>query len=165
MKSKFFANSSTIVLRLAVLFMGAVILVGTVVVLPTIFREWEFSFPEVAYFKIPVLIGLTSTIIAFYTAFYQTLKLLNLIDTGKAFSGISVKAFGFIKLSALAIAGIYAAGSPLAYCMAQTMDAPGLLLIVTIIIFAAVVIALMVAVLERLLKDAIALKAENDLTV
>ena len=53
---------------------------------------------------------------------------------------------------------------PLFYLVAERDDAPGII-IGMIIIFASMVIAVFAAVLQRLLKDAIDIKSENDLTV
>ena len=47
----------------------------------------------------------------------------------------------------------------------QRDDAPGIIIIGMIMIFASMVIAVFAAVLQRLLKDAIDIKSENDLTV
>ncbi|MBP2113589.1 hypothetical protein J2Z70_003750 [Paenibacillus silagei] len=54
---------------------------------------------------------------------------------------------------------------PLFYLMAEKDDAPGIIVIGMILIFASLVIAVFAAVLQKLLKDAIELKSENDLTV
>ncbi len=54
---------------------------------------------------------------------------------------------------------------PLFYLVAERDDAPGIIIIGMIIIFASMVIAVFAAVLQRLLKDAIDIKSENDLTV
>ncbi|MNH47651.1 hypothetical protein D3C87_2190160 [compost metagenome] len=54
---------------------------------------------------------------------------------------------------------------PLFYLMAEKDDAPGIIVIGLILIFASMVIAVFAAVLQRLLKEAIELKSEIDLTV
>jgi len=54
---------------------------------------------------------------------------------------------------------------PLFYLMAEKDDAPGIILIGMVMIFASMVIAVFAAVLQRLLKEAIDIKSENDLTV
>lgn len=54
---------------------------------------------------------------------------------------------------------------PVFYLMAEIDDAPGIIVIGLIIIFASMVIAVFVAVLQKLLKEAIDIKSENDLTV
>jgi hypothetical protein len=54
---------------------------------------------------------------------------------------------------------------PLFYLVADKDDAPGIIVIGMIIIFASMVIAVFAAVLQKLLKEAIDIKSENDLTV
>lgn len=60
---------------------------------------------------------------------------------------------------------IYVLGLPLFYLLAERDDAPGVILIGMAVIFAAMVIAVFAAVLQKLLKEAIDIKSENDLTV
>ena len=54
---------------------------------------------------------------------------------------------------------------PLFYLVAERDDAPGIILIGMVIIFASIVIAVFAAVFQRLLQEAINIKSENDLTV
>lgn len=54
---------------------------------------------------------------------------------------------------------------PLFYLIAEADDAPGIILIGMLLIFAALVIAVFAAVLQKLLQEAIHIKSENDLTV
>ena len=56
-------------------------------------------------------------------------------------------------------------GMPLFYLIAEKDDAPGIILIGMALIFASMVIAVFAAVLQKLLKEAIDIKSENDLTV
>jgi hypothetical protein len=93
------------------------------------------------------------------------MKLLNYVDKNKAFSDLSVKALRAIKYCGVIIAGLFAAGSPYVFYVADKDDAPGVFAIALVIIGASVAVAVFAAVLERLLRDAIAIKKENDLTV
>lgn len=54
---------------------------------------------------------------------------------------------------------------PFVYIVAEKDDAPGLIIIGMVPLFASMVIAVFTAVLQKLLKTAIEIKAENDLTV
>lgn len=51
------------------------------------------------------------------------------------------------------------------YLFADKDDAPGVIVIGLVIIFASIVIGVFAAVLQKLLKEAIDIKLENDLTV
>ncbi len=54
---------------------------------------------------------------------------------------------------------------PLVFLVARKDDAPGLVIVGMILIFASIVIAVFAAVLKRLLQEAIDIKSENDLMV
>jgi len=54
---------------------------------------------------------------------------------------------------------------PLVYVLAEDEDAPGLILFGTAFVFAPLVIAFFAAVLQKLLKQAIDIQSENDLTI
>ena len=139
----------------------AVILIGIPVLALCIF--WLPGF--VNYLHYAILISVYATAVAFFFALYQTSKLLSYIDKNKAFSELSVKALKYIKYCAITISIIYAVMAPFLFPIADADDAPGLVGIPIIIIFASITIAIFAAVLQRLLKDAIDIKSENDLTV
>jgi hypothetical protein len=113
----------------------------------------------------PIFWGLYVTAVPFFVAIYQAMKLLGYIDDGSAFSGLSVKALQNIKYCAIVIAAAFAVASPYVYHVANIGDAPGVLAIALVVAFASVVIAVFAAVLQRLLRDALVIKSENDLTV
>lgn len=146
---------STIFLKIAV------ILIGIPVLALCIF--WLPGFAN--YLNYAILIGVYATAISFFFALYQTLKLLSYIDKNKAFSELSVNALKYIKYCANTISIIYAVLIPFLFPIADADDAPGLIGFPIIIIFASIAIAVFAAVLQRLLKDAIDIKSENDLTV
>ncbi|MNL82789.1 hypothetical protein D3C87_2102590 [compost metagenome] len=54
---------------------------------------------------------------------------------------------------------------PLFYLLGEKDDAPGIIVIGMVIVFASMVIAVFAAVLQKLLNEAIDIKSENDLTV
>lgn len=121
--------------------------------------------PDYAYILYPILIGLYVTVIPFFVALYQTFKLLSYIDKNQAFSVLSVKALKKIKFCALTISGVYVVILPFVFLVAELDDAPGLVLVGMVPVFASMVIAVFAAVLQKLLKDAIDIKSENDLIV
>ncbi|HDR4898228.1 DUF2975 domain-containing protein [Bacillus cereus] len=158
-------QGSTLFLKTAVILMGIPVLAMCIFLVPKIGHFAAELYPEMAYIKYLVFINLYATAIPYYFALYQTFKLLNYIDKNNAFSELSVKALKNIKYSALAISVLYVLSMPLFYLVAERDDAPGIIIIGMIIIFASMVIAVFAAVLQRLLKDAIDIKSENDLTV
>lgn len=112
-----------------------------------------------------ILLGLYVPAIPFFFALYQAMKLLDHIDRNKAFSTKSVDALQHIRNCALLISGLFAAGMPYIFHAADMDDAPGVVVIGLIIIFASLVIATFAAVLQKVLQNAIDIKSENDLTV
>lgn len=154
-------HSSTLILRSTVAFVGLVVLAICVLALPqAIHAELDGDFDYG-----PILLGLYVPAIPFFIALHQSWRLLNVIDKNKAFSGLSVKALKNIKLCAFVISGLFAAGMPYIFYVADKDDAPGVAAIGCIIIGASFVIAAFAGVLQKLLQNALDIKAENDLTV
>ena len=120
---------------------------------------------DLAYMVYGILMVMYVSAIPFYFALYQAFNLLSYIDKNQAFSELSVRALKKIKNCAIIISGLYVVALPFVYIMAEVDDAPGLILIGMVIIFAPMVIAVFAAVLQRLLQEAIDIKSENDLTV
>ncbi len=121
--------------------------------------------PEYAQLLYPIIIGMYVSVIPFYFALYQAFKLLGYIDKNKAFSQISVNALKNIKHCAITISTLYAVMMPFVFLVAEKDDAPGLIIFGMVPVFASMVIAVFAAVLQKLLKEAIDIKSENDLTV
>lgn len=139
----------------------AVFLIGIPVLALCIF--WLPGFAN--YLHYFILICVYGTAVSFFFALYQSLKLLSYIDKNKAFSDLSVMALRYIKHCAITISILYAVITPFLFPIADADDAPGLVGIPIIIIFASSVIAVFSAVLEKLLKNAIDIKSDNDLTI
>ncbi|MFB7305066.1 DUF2975 domain-containing protein [Heyndrickxia sporothermodurans] len=156
---------STLFLKIAVILIGIPILALCIFLVPKIANYSAELLPNITYIKYFVLIYMYLTAIPFYFALYQAFKLLSYIDKNKAFSKISVTALKNIKYCAISISILYAGGMPLFYLAADKDDAPGIILIGLVVIFASMVIAVFAAVLQKLLKEAIDIKSENDLTV
>lgn len=158
-------RGSTLFLKLAVILIGLPVLALCIFIVPKIANFAAGLYPDMAYIKYLVLIDLYATAIPFYICLYQAYQLLNYIDTNRAFSALSVRALKIIKNCAVAISIIYILGMPLFYLMAEMDDAPGIIIIGLVFIFASIVVAVFAAVLQRLLQDVIDIKAENDLVV
>lgn len=161
----FMERGTTLFLKLAVILIGIPILALCIFIVPEIANFAAEMFPDIGYLNFLVFIYFYTTAIPFYFALYQAFKLLSYIDQNIAFSELSVKALKHIKYSAFTISILYVLGMPFWYIMAEIDDAPGLIVIGLIIIFASSVIAVFAAVLQRLLQEAINIKSENDLTV
>lgn len=156
-------RGTTLFLKLAVIFIGLPVLALCLFgVTWLIDNPVSPDYDQILY---PVLIGMFVSVIPFFVALYQAFKLLNYIDTNQAFSELSVKALKNIKFCAVVISGLYVVILPFVYILAELDDAPGLILMGMVPVFASLVIAVFAAVLQRLLQDAIDIKKENDLIV
>lgn len=152
-------QGSTLFLKIAVIFLGAAALALCVFVLPATIGEISMDGYD------PILLGMYVPAVPFFFALYQAMKLLNYIDKKKAFSELSVESLRSIKYCAAMIALIYAAGLPYIYRVADLDDAPGVVAIALVIIFASVIISAFAALLQKLLREALDIKSENELTV
>ena len=158
-------RGSTLFLKTIVILIGLPILAACIFGLSRFDPNSPFwATPELERLQYPLLIGMYAAMIPFFFALYQTLKLLSYIDRNEAFSELSVKALKYIKYSAVAISILFVLELPFFYLLTKADDAPGIL-IGAVIIFASMVIAVFAAVLQKLLQDAIDIKAENDLIV
>lgn len=158
-------RGSTLFLRIAVILIGIPVLALCIFVVPEIAEFIAELYPDHTYLRYLVFIDLYATAIPFYFALYQAYKLLGYIDKNKAFSELSVRVLKNIKNCATIISSLFVVGMPLFYLIAEKDDAPGIILIGMALIFASMVIAVFAAVLQKLLKEAIDIKSENDLTV
>ncbi len=147
----------------------AVFLIGTPVLALCIFGIVKVANnpvnPNYAHILYPILIGMYISAIPFYIALYKAFRLLSYIDKNKAFSEISVKALKHIKYCAVTISALYVVMIPFVFLVADLDDAPGLIIVGMVPIFASMVIAVFAAVLQRLLQEAIEIKSENDFIV
>ena len=105
----------------------------------------------------------------FFVALFYTLKLLKNIESGNAFSHQSINILGKIKrctvvFSVLVICAVIA-GIVLAQSIDPNEDVTFMVTFGFIFTFVSGVIAVFVAVLQRLLSDAVKMKSENDLIV
>lgn len=154
---------STIFLRIAVILIGIPVLALCIFGVPWLANNPVN--PDYAHILYPILIGIFVSIIPFFVALYQVLRLLSYIGKNKAFSKVSIKALKNIKYCAITISILYVVMMPFVYLVAEKDDAPGLIIMGMVPIFASMVIAVFAAVLQRLLQDAIDIKSENDLTI
>lgn len=152
-------RGSTLFLRSVIVLIGTLVLGICIFILPA-----GIMTDETGYYW-PILAGLYVPAVPFFIALYQAMKLLGYIDNNKTFSMPPVIALKNIKYCAAVISGIFAAGMPYIYYAADKDDAPGVLAVGLVIAFASLVIASAAGLFQRLLKNAVDIKSENDLTV
>lgn len=113
----------------------------------------------------PIATGLLLATVPYYMALWQSWKLLGLIDRREVFSSSSASALGKISRYGTVVGLIFVVLLPFVFMLAQLDDAPGLVIVGMVPIFVAGVVALFSGLLESLLKEAVAIKSENDLKV
>ncbi|MDQ8734481.1 DUF2975 domain-containing protein [Paenibacillus sp. LHD-38] len=158
-------RGTTLFLKISVILIGIPVLALCIFLVPEIGNFAAELYPDSAYLKYLFFIDFYAAAIPFYFALYQAFKLLSYIDKNEAFSELSVRALKNIKYCAITISSLFVLGMPLFYLIAEKDDAPGIIVIGLVLIFASMVIAVFAAVLQRLLKEAIDIKSENDLIV
>lgn len=156
-------KGTTLFLKIAVFLIGTPVLAVCVSLLVILAND--SANPDYAKILYPIVFGMYVAAIPFFYALFQSLKLLSYIDNNKAFSELSVTALKKIKYSAFTISIVYVFEMPFFFMLGEKDDAPGIIVIGSVLIFASLVIALFAGVLHKLLKEAIDIKSENDLTV
>lgn len=156
-------KKETLLLRMAITFLGVVVLLLSVFFLPWLTKTGTDAFPDPLIFAI--VGGMVLTLPPFFFALFQALVLLKQIDAQEAFTQASKTAIKKIKNSAFMITGIYMLLLPVFYIIAELDDAPGVVVIGILLAGAPLIIAVFAAVLEKLLESALAIKSENDLTI
>jgi hypothetical protein len=116
------------------------------------------------YFKDPFLAYAYIASIPFFVALYQAFKVLGYAGHNNVFSQEAVKALQIIKYCAIAVIG-FVAVSVLFMVHGDPDDRPAGVFMRILITFPSIVIATAMAVLERVLQNAVDIKSENDLTV
>ncbi|MGP3609149.1 DUF2975 domain-containing protein [Anoxybacteroides rupiense] len=155
----------TLFLKIVVILIGIPVLALCIFLVPVLGNVAAKLLPEFASIKYLVFIVFYASAVPFYFALYQAFNLLRYIDKNEAFSELSVIALKKIKYCAITISSLHVLVLPLFYLFAEKDDAPGVILLGLVVPFASMVIAVFAAVLQKLLKTAIDIKSENDLTI
>lgn len=158
-------KGETLFLKVTVILLALPVIAACVFLLPWLIRDTITSDSEYAHLVYPILVAMYLSTIPFFIALYQTFQLLNYIDRNNAFSERSVRTLRNIKHCAIGVSCLYVLSMPFLFLVGDRDDAPGVVLIGMVLIFAPVVIAVFAAVLQKLLTNALEIKSENDLTV
>ena len=157
--------------NIAILFLQGVIILIGVVALSVMIR-----FPLMEgraqnldlfsiYFDSFILYGFASSI-AFFVALYKAFKLLGYIREDKLFSPNAVRTVRSIKYCTIILSVLIAlAGVYIMLFHHKDDDPAGFLAMCIVFTFISVAVATAVAVLERILQNAVDMKSENELTI
>lgn len=159
-------KSSTLFLRAAIIGLALIVLGLCALILPQLAKGWSEELKDIQNTQYPVMLALSLAAIAFWIALYQGWKILKYIDANTAFSNATVRALKTMQRCSFFISGMMAACWPVMFYLAQFDDSPGVIIIYGIIFVGTpFVFAIALGVFQRLLKNVINIKSENDLTV
>jgi hypothetical protein len=135
--------------------------------LPAVAADDAARHPDLAWQRYPFLAFAYTLAAAFLFALYQGFKLLTYVDANKAFSELSVRALGYIKLCAITIILMLTAGllTLMILSSGKGEDMTGIVMLVLVTTFISAIGATLVVVLQKHVQKAIEMKSENDLTV
>lgn len=155
--------SSTLFLKL-VLFLIAITTLAVMIWFPqTEGRAANLNL--VSIYTDPLIIYGYIASIPFFVGLYQAFKLLNFIDSNKAFSQDAVNTLKNMKYASLSLIGFILLAVLYIRFFAQGDDPAGPTMLGIFVSFVASIIATAVALFQTLLQNAVDIKSENDLTV
>lgn len=157
-------QSSTIFLRLSILAIGLAVLFICGLLLPEV-RHIQKEFPDVPFAIMSIFATIYITAVPYFYGLYKAWDILGLIDRGKAFTFAVARKLRVIYRCAALIGVLYLVNLPAFYVWADATDAPGLMVIGLVLAAVPLVVSVAIAVLQRLLHEAITIKTEHDLTV
>jgi Mn2+/Fe2+ NRAMP family transporter len=157
--------------RISILFLqGVIVLVGIVALFIMIrFPLTEGRAENLDLFSIyfdPLILYGYAAAIAFFVALYKASKLLGYIGQNKLFTSNSVRTLRSIKHCAIILSIlIVMAGLYIRIFHDKEDDPAGALAMSIVLTFISIAVATAVAVLEKILQNAVDMKSENDLTI
>lgn len=116
------------------------------------------------YFHDPFLVFAYVASTPFFAGLYHGFKVLGYAGRNMEFSASAVRSVRTIKYCAISLLGFVAFGEVI-IILTESDDRAGGVMMGAFIFFAAIVVATSMAVLERVLQNAVDMKSENDLTV
>lgn len=168
-KENKFKSSSTVIAKFAVYLAGIAGLAICFVLLPELVREESVGKPINLFLTYGFFITAYILATPFFIALHQTLQLIHEMERYKTITNKSIKSLRNIKYCAIAfsimIVVAVITGISIAKSIEPSEDVAPFITIGFIFTFVSSVIAVFVAVFEKILADAKALKSENDLIV
>lgn len=101
---------SAILLSFLTIFIGIIVLFLCIFVLPQLATETENIHPEVAFLKLPILLGMYATAIPFFYALFETIKIIQVAERESLFSEDIRLGVNRIKICAITIVTLYVLG-------------------------------------------------------
>lgn len=144
---------ASLFLKLSVIVCVLPVLLFCIRVLPGIITGALDEYPELQWANYPMYFGFYLSGALCLYVFYQIFRLLRLVDKGQVKDSMTHGILKTIRWSSLSISLVYFVMSPVVYYVADHEDAPGILLIELIILFAWVAVASLSIILDSLLVE------------
>jgi len=157
--------------RISIIFLQAVIVLIGIVALVILIRfplteGRAINLDLFSIYSDPFILYGYAASIAFFVALYKTFKLLGYIRQNRLFSLNSIRTLRGIKYCAIILSIlIVMAGIYIKIFHNKEDDPAGFLAMCIVTTFISIVVATAVAVLEKILQNAVDMKSENDLTI
>ncbi len=156
-------RSSTLFLKVVLVLIAIVVLAG-LIRFPTT-EGVAANLDLISIYTNPFIIYIYIGSIPLFVGLYQAFKLLNLIDSNKAFSQGAVNTLRNMKFASLSLIGFIALAEVYIRLFAHGDDPAGPTMLGIVMVFAEGVIATATGVFQKLFQNAVDIKSENDLTV
>ena len=153
-------NVPTMFLKFALVVLGLPIISLCIFVVPNLGLIAAELVPNFSAIQPSVTIIYYLSALIYFFALWKAFQLLQYIDRKEAFSIVSVHALKAIKICAYGIALLHLLLLPLFFIFAEIDDAPGVIIVGLVVPFASMVIALFVAVLQKLLSEVVEMKSK-----
>jgi hypothetical protein len=154
---------STIFLKVIILIIAIAVLTGMIWFPQTEGRAVNLDL--ISIYKDPFIIYIYFASIPFFIGLYQAFKLLNLIESNKAFSQDAVITLKIMKLASLSLIGFIILALIFIRFFANGDDPAGPTMLGVCVSLGFGVIATAAGIFQKLLQNAVDIKSENDLTV
>jgi hypothetical protein len=147
-----------------IIFLAGIAVLALCIWLPEIAIRDARAHPDTAYFLIPFLVCAYGFCITFSVVLYQAFKLLTYIERNNAFSELSLKSLEVIKKCTFAVIFFIVLGIVSLKVLSKVTgdDPAGPISLSLMGILATSIIAAIVDVLQKPLKNILELKPEND---
>ncbi len=157
-------SGSTLFLKVVVMLIGIAILMGMLYFPQTEGRAKNLDL--VSIYADPFILYIYIGSIPFFVGLYQAFRLLNLIDSNKAFSQSAINTLKNMKYASISLVGFIVLALLFIRLNVNGGDDPsGPTALGIVVSLAIAVVGTATAVFEKLLQNAVDIKSENDLTV
>lgn len=157
--------------KVSIVFLQAVVVLIAVIALALLiwFPQVEGRAANLDLFNIyfdPLIMYAYAASVAFFVALYKAFRLLGLVGDNKVFSSEAVGNLRAIKYCSIILSiMIVIAGAYIRLFHSADDDPAGFIALCIVTTFVSVVVATATAIFEKVLQNAIDMKAENDLTI